>query len=50
MAIETKPFDAAEHLRDPESRAEYLRAAMETGDADFIANAREIVARAAAAG
>lgn len=49
MAIETRPFDSAEYLRDPESRAEFLRDALETGDPAFIAYARDLVARVAAA-
>lgn len=49
MAIETKPFDSTEYLRDPESRAEFLRDALETGDAAFITHAKDMIARAAAA-
>lgn len=49
MSITTSPFDATRYLRDPEARAEFMRAAMETGDPAFIAHARDVVARAAAA-
>lgn len=39
-------FDAAKYLDSDEARAAYLSAAMETGDAGFIADAIGIVARA----
>jgi probable addiction module antidote protein len=39
-------FDAAEYLDSPEARAEYLTAALETGDMPFILDAISIVARA----
>ncbi|WP_143540181.1 helix-turn-helix domain-containing transcriptional regulator [Rhodovulum sulfidophilum] len=44
----TVPFDAAAYLTTPEARAEFLRAALETRDAEFIAHARDVIARAAA--
>ena len=44
--IKTRPFDAAEYLASEEAQAEYLTAALETGDPAFIADAIGIVARA----
>jgi probable addiction module antidote protein len=46
MAIKTQPFDAATYLDSDEATAEYLTAALETGDASFIADALGVVARA----
>jgi len=46
MAIKTRVFDAAVYLDDEEAIAEYLTAALETGDASFIADALGVVARA----
>jgi probable addiction module antidote protein len=46
MAIKTRVFDAAAYLDDEEAIAEYLTAALETGDASFIADALGVVARA----
>lgn len=46
MSLETMPFDAAEHLGDPQAQIEFLREAMETGDAGFIAHALGIIVRA----
>jgi probable addiction module antidote protein len=46
MAIKTRVFDAAVYLDSEEAIAEYLTAALETGDASFIADALGIVARA----
>ena len=40
------PFDAAEILDDPDSQAELLADAFETGNAAYIANALGVVARA----
>jgi probable addiction module antidote protein len=40
------PFDAADYLDSPEALAEYLSAALETGDMPFILDAINIVARA----
>ncbi len=48
MTGATKPFNASTYLTDPEARAEFLRDAIETGNADYIGNARETIARAAA--
>lgn len=37
MAIETKPFDIAEHLKTPEDVRDFLQEVLDTGDeADFI--------------
>jgi probable addiction module antidote protein len=44
--IETLPFDAAEYLDTPESQAELLADAFETGDAHYITVALGVVARA----
>jgi probable addiction module antidote protein len=46
MAIKTRVFDAAVYLDNEEAIAEYLTAALETGDASFIADALGVVARA----
>ena len=46
MALKTFPFDPAEHLGSPEAQAEYLTAALETGDPSFIADSLGVVARA----
>lgn len=46
MTIETFPFDAAEHLADPGAQAEFLADALESGDANYVAHALGIVARA----
>lgn len=42
----TVPFDAAAYLTTTEARNEFLRAALETEDAEFIARARDVIARA----
>lgn len=44
--IKTTRFDAAEYLDTPELQAEYISAALETGDAAFVCDAVGIVARA----
>jgi len=41
MAIKTRGFDAASYLDSEEAVAEYLTAALETGDVSFIAYALE---------
>jgi probable addiction module antidote protein len=46
MAIEVLPYESAEFLTSPEAVDEYLRAAFETEDAGFIAEALGTVARA----
>jgi probable addiction module antidote protein len=46
MPLETKLFDANEFIRTPEEQAEYLRAALEDGDADTIAIVLGDIARA----
>jgi probable addiction module antidote protein len=42
----TTHFDAAEYLDTSEQQAEYISAALETGDADFVRDAVCTVARA----
>ena len=42
----TVPFDAAEYLDTPESQAELITDALESGDAAYIAQAIGVVARA----
>jgi probable addiction module antidote protein len=42
----TIAFDAAEYLDSPQAIADYLSEALETGDAEFIAQAIGTVARA----
>ena len=42
----TMPFDASEYLDTPESQAELITDALESGDASYIAHALGIVARA----
>jgi probable addiction module antidote protein len=44
--IKTYPHDPAEYLDSEEAQAEYLSAALETGDPSFVADALGIVARA----
>ena len=44
--IRTTSFDVAEYLDTPERQAEYISAALETGDAAFVRDAIGIVARA----
>lgn len=44
--VETIRFDVAEYLDTPERQAEYISAALETGDATFVRDAVGIVARA----
>lgn len=46
MALETRPFDAAEYLDTPEAEAEYLAAAFESGDEVDIKRALATLARA----
>lgn len=46
MAIETEPFDTSEFLTSPESQAELLADAFETGDATYIAHALGVIAKA----
>jgi probable addiction module antidote protein len=42
----TTRFDAAEYLTTPEAQAEFITAALETGDAAYIRDAVGVVARA----
>ncbi|HTW36001.1 MAG TPA: addiction module antidote protein [Rhizomicrobium sp.] len=44
--INTSRFDAAEYLTTPALQAEYVTAALETGDPDFVRDAVGVVARA----
>jgi probable addiction module antidote protein len=44
--VKTTRFDVAEYLDTPERQAEYVTAALETGDAAFVRDAVGIVARA----
>jgi DNA-binding phage protein len=44
--VKTTPFDVAEYLDTPERRAEYVFAALETGDATFVRDAVSISERA----
>ena len=44
--IKTKPFDVAEHLRDEEDMALYLKATLEENDSDSFLEALRTVARA----
>jgi probable addiction module antidote protein len=44
--MKTSPFDAADYLDSAEARAEYMTAALETGDAEFVRDAVGVVARA----
>lgn len=46
MAVRTKRFDPANYLTTDEALAEYINAALETGDPAFIADSLGIVARA----
>lgn len=46
MTLKTRPFDAAKYLKTPEAQAEYITAALETGDADFVRDSINTVARA----
>jgi probable addiction module antidote protein len=46
MAIETRPFDPAEYVNEPEAAEGYLAAAFETGDYAVIADAIGVIARA----
>jgi probable addiction module antidote protein len=44
--MKTSRFDAADYLDSTEARAEYMTAALETGDTEFIRDAVGVVARA----
>lgn len=46
MTLKTIPFDPAEHLGHLEAQAEFIRDAMESGDAGYIAHALGVIARA----
>jgi probable addiction module antidote protein len=44
--LKTAPFDAADYLTTPQARAEYMTAAFETGDLEFIRDALGVVVKA----
>ncbi len=46
MATTTLPFNAARYLGSPDSQAELLSDALESGDAGYVANALGVIARA----
>jgi hypothetical protein len=46
MAVELSNFDAAKYFTDPKGQAELLTDAFDTGDATYIKNALNTVARA----
>jgi len=46
MGLKTYPFDASEFLGSPESQAELIDDALDTGDASYVAHAIGVVARA----
>jgi probable addiction module antidote protein len=46
MALKVKRFDPADYLTTDEALAEYVSAALETGDPAFIADSLDVVARA----
>ena len=43
--LKTTPFDAADYLTTPQARAEYMTAAFETGDLEFIRDALGVVVK-----
>lgn len=46
MTIQTKPFDAAKYLTNPDDQADLLADAIKSGDHSYITVAEQIVARA----
>ena len=46
MTVEIFPFDAAPYLANPQSQAELIADALESGNASYIAAALGVVARA----
>ncbi|WP_225028035.1 addiction module antidote protein [Xinfangfangia pollutisoli] len=46
MTTKTTPFDAAIYLGDPEAEAAFLRDALETGDAGYVAHTLGVIVRA----
>ena len=46
MATRTRPFDPARYLDSPVALAEYLAAALETGDSAFVSRSLGAIARA----
>lgn len=49
MGTETAPFDPAVYIDSPEAAAAYMEDALATGNAAFIQDAVDVLARAAAA-
>lgn len=48
MPLETQPFDAADYLDSDEAVEAFLQDALDTGDADEVARALTVIARAKA--
>jgi probable addiction module antidote protein len=46
VAIETLPYESADHFRDAEAQAELLADAVAEGDAHYIAHAIGVIAKA----
>lgn len=46
MTLETLPFDAAKYIATPQSQAELIADALESGEAAYVAAALGVVARA----
>jgi probable addiction module antidote protein len=46
MALKTYPFDTSEYVDSPEAELSLLADAVETGDANYIAHALGVIARA----
>ena len=46
MALKTRPWDSAEHLKTPEEMAAYFDAVLEEGDPALVAHALGVIARA----
>jgi probable addiction module antidote protein len=44
--IKTSEFDPAKYLKTPQSMADYLSEALETGDTEFICDALDVIDRA----
>jgi probable addiction module antidote protein len=44
--VKTEPFDAARYLTSPEDQAELLRDALANGNAGFVGQALDVIARA----
>jgi probable addiction module antidote protein len=46
MTLKTTRFDPAEYLESPDAQAEFIAAALETGDAAYISHAFGVIAKA----